>query len=191
MTAFDPNAYWLKRGPSYMGEPRLHGPFYRSQERFIVDVVKRLNPSTVLEVGCGYGRVTRELAKALPGTKITGRELSSAQVTNARAYCQGLKNVEFRYADINVDPVGGPFDLAIAIEVLLHHPAEAVKGIIGKLLAAAPLLLHEIDPNVTVGDATAEHCFIHDYFAIYREMGCTVERFADGEHTLLLVSRAA
>ena len=119
----DVNAYWLKRGRGYHAEKRLDSPFYKQQEKFICDVLRDLNPASVLDVGCGFGRVTSAVGKALPGCSITGCELSLDQLEHAEA----LPNVFYRQYDLYSDDPLPSADVAMAIEVFLHHPSQPWK----------------------------------------------------------------
>ena len=62
--AFDVNEYWLRRGKTYVSEERLASEYYRRQERFLLDrlLSARLPMQRILELGCGFGRITRLLA---------------------------------------------------------------------------------------------------------------------------------
>ena len=58
--------------------------------------------STVLEVGCGTGAQTLTLARNSPDARITSfdRSTTSLEEAQARTQAAGLRNVEFRQADI-------------------------------------------------------------------------------------------
>jgi SAM-dependent methyltransferase len=64
--------------------------------------------SHVLDVGCGAGRTSREIARLAPDGLVTGIDLSSRLVDEARARAarEGLTNVEFRQADAQVADLG-------------------------------------------------------------------------------------
>jgi hypothetical protein len=82
-------------------------------------------------------------------------------------------------------------DLCVAVEVFLHHPIGAVCRFVEKILRSCRVLLHEFDPQVKPGAAVAEHCYAHDYPALYREMGLPLRVEVIGAHAFLVVSRAA
>lgn len=91
----------------------------------IAEIVRRLQPRWMLDVGCGDGRLARAIRSRCPGVQIHGCDLSGA----ALARSSGLDRHE------RVDLDGGrlpaedaQFDLVIASEVLEHlvHPDRAV-----------------------------------------------------------------
>lgn len=83
---FNVNEYWLQRGWTYITEPRLAAEYYRAQERFLLGVLQcgRVPLGSILELGCGFGRITRLLARHFPEAKFTALDLSSDQLENAR-----------------------------------------------------------------------------------------------------------
>src|ERR1051326_8423780 len=78
----------------------------RDQAWSVVDLLHSdttyLAGSTVLEVGCGTGAQTLTLARNSPDARITSfdRSTTSLEEAQARTQAAGLRNVEFRQADI-------------------------------------------------------------------------------------------
>jgi len=170
---FDVNQYWLKRGRSYIGEP-LPQDYHRLQERFLFDLLgaSRMPMGRILEIGCGFGRVTKLLAEHFPNAQITALDLSPDQLANARRYCQPAGNVVFELYDFysGLPFPGDEYDAALAIEVFLHHPRQAVLRLIEKLSGVSRCIVN-IDWSEEWPWKTAEHVWVHDYDAIYREAG--------------------
>jgi ubiquinone/menaquinone biosynthesis C-methylase UbiE len=87
--------------------------------------VAALAPDRMLDVGCGDGRLAREIKQALPGVAVHGCDLSVAALNRA----EGLDR---RYAvDLNVDRLpepDGSLDLVVASEVIEHviEPGRAI-----------------------------------------------------------------
>ena len=87
--------------------------------------VAALAPDRMLDVGCGDGRLAREIKQVLPGVAVHGCDLSVAALNRA----EGLDR---RYAvDLNVDRLpepDGSLDLVVASEVIEHviDPGRAI-----------------------------------------------------------------
>src|SRR5439155_13512302 len=142
---FDVNQYWLKRGQTYAQEERLAMDYHRLQERFLFDILEasRIPLRKILEIGCGFGRITKLLAHKFPNSQITALDLSPDQLRNARKYCSRAANVTFQQYDFysGLPFPGADYDAAIAIEVFLHHPRHVVLGLIQKLASLSQFII--------------------------------------------------
>lgn len=79
------------------------------------DFVDRFEPSTVLDAGCGTGRVAIELARR--GRDVVGVDLDPAMLATAVQKAPGLRWIEADLADVNVlDETGerAAFDVVVA-----------------------------------------------------------------------------
>src|SRR5664280_2043220 len=81
--------------------------------------------SLVLEAGCGVGAQTATLAERSPGARFTSIDVSAGSLAQAQRRVEraGLRNVEFRQADIHALPFAdGSFDHVFVCFVLEHLP---------------------------------------------------------------------
>jgi ubiquinone/menaquinone biosynthesis C-methylase UbiE len=127
---FDSSAsYWdgVYRGAD------LQGIIYQQRQIAVLDYVDEAHlggDAVVLEIGCGAGHLTMQLADR--GLRIDAVDASQAMVdaTAARASEHGvLDRVTVKVADVHELPYeSGHFDLVIAVGVIpwLHSPADAV-----------------------------------------------------------------
>ncbi|MBN2505255.1 MAG: class I SAM-dependent methyltransferase [Verrucomicrobia bacterium] len=177
---FNVNDYWLERGRDYMREQRTPPEFHRMQERFLLGVLQRsaLPMRRVLEIGCGFGRVTRLLAEAWPEAEIMAVDLSPEQLANARRYCSDAPRVRFAPYDFysNEPLPGAGYDMALAVEVFLHHPPEAVVGLARRLADAACYVVN-IDWSESWPWPTPEHVWVHDFAGLYAQAGLVCAAF--------------
>ncbi|KAF7173532.1 hypothetical protein CNMCM6106_007617 [Aspergillus hiratsukae] len=77
----------------------------------------------ILDVGCGPGTITVDLAHLVPQGHITGLELASSVLAQARtlADSQGITNITFVSGDANALPFkDGSFDVVMCHQVLQH-----------------------------------------------------------------------
>jgi SAM-dependent methyltransferase len=196
---FDVNQYWLNRGRTYLGESRLFQDYHRQQEQFLIETLRRsgIEPGRILELGCGFGRITRLLANNFPEARVLALDLSPEQLANAQRYCSGLTRVEFHPYDFYSGQAlpGGPADLAVAIEVFLHHPPELIRSLLGRVREAARFLVH-IDWYETWDGPLPPHVWMHDFPAYYRELGwrfvsLPFPRKIDGNQQVLFLAGAS
>lgn len=87
-------------------------------------LIPHLRPDMkVLDIGCGPGSITIDLARLVPQGHVTGVEYVPDPLQEARslAAAQGVTNVSFEIGDIHSLPfVNGSFDVVHAHQVLQH-----------------------------------------------------------------------
>ncbi|KAF8530772.1 S-adenosyl-L-methionine-dependent methyltransferase, partial [Gautieria morchelliformis] len=86
----------------------------------------------ILDVGCGPGTVTADIASLAPKGHVTGLEYAPEVLTQARSTAahRGFTNIEFVVGDVNgLDFHDGTFDLVHAHQVLVHvgDPVQALR----------------------------------------------------------------
>lgn len=90
----------------------------------------------VLDVGCGEGKVSAELARRVPAGRVVGIDNSPAMIELAqRTWASLVPNLEFRLADAQAFDVPGAFDLAFsnsALHWVPDHPA-VLRGVAAAL----------------------------------------------------------
>lgn len=73
----------------------------------------------VLDVGCGPGTITVDIARRVAPGEVVGIDLDEATLEKARANAAGVDNVAFRRGDV-LDLGDDTFDVVHAHQVLLH-----------------------------------------------------------------------
>ncbi|KUJ06554.1 ubiE/COQ5 methyltransferase [Mollisia scopiformis] len=85
----------------------------------------------ILDIGCGPGTITTDLAKLVPEGHVTGVEYKPEPLENARALAaeQGVTNIDFQVADIHNLPFeNGSFDV-VHVHQVLQHIRDPVEGL--------------------------------------------------------------
>lgn len=103
---------------------------YRSYLSEVAEMVTRLEPRSVLEVGCGAGWFADALGKTLPDATITGVDLSERVLREARSNVPGATFTAGSAYELPFED--GSFDLVVAAELLetLHDPQKALREIV-------------------------------------------------------------
>lgn len=200
MTVFDTE--WWKAHPTRMLEAR-NGPqawAYEAQEHAIAGQLSMLASvlantgeriATVLEVGCGFGRVTRVVRSVLDNQEhaphYLATDASAEALDLARGYIGTNAGVEFDRLDLNeandfaaiiVRALGGEderADLVVCTEVLMHRTPEQVERDVALLCAMSGRYVLTCDwyeHAITI----AAGCYRHDYDELFGRFG-RVERY--------------
>jgi cyclopropane fatty-acyl-phospholipid synthase-like methyltransferase len=127
----------------------------------------------VLEVGCGFGRITKQLYENLRPSLYHAFDISSHQIENAQKNL-GSSNVEFFVSSIEDFVPTRRYDLVLAVEVLMHIPPESISVTVRKLVDASTHFIVNLDWKVTDG-VSSGNCFLHDYSSLYRALDCDVQ----------------
>lgn len=104
--------------------------FSKETPRFIEAISKHL-PSpdcTVLDYGCGMGRLAKALLKKNPGIKVIGVDASDSELKFAKEYVD-----DERIELMKPEQLNKKVDLAYNVYVLQHIPAIEVRGAIERI----------------------------------------------------------
>ena len=173
-----PNEYWSERGKKYKEEFR---PNKKSelQERSLLDYLVNVTPfSTVLEVGCGFGRITKLLLSNFPDIlEYVAIDLSPDQIENAKEYVRPVietkedNPLNFIVSDIQSFQGEKKYDLVISSQVLMHILPSEIEQVINKIVNMSNEHVINIDwYEERIPRNVAPHNFIHQYEKIYKNM---------------------
>jgi SAM-dependent methyltransferase len=101
----------------------------------------------VLDVGCGTGAITRDVAAAVAPGNAVGLDINQALLRQAAALRGGSTNLCFVRADIYTLPFADTFDIATAARVLLwlSQPADAVRQLAGTVKSDGKVVVLDYD----------------------------------------------
>jgi ubiquinone/menaquinone biosynthesis C-methylase UbiE len=100
----------------------------------------------VLDVGCGFGDMTQVLADRVgPEGEVLGVDVSPRFVETAREESEGagVTNARFLVADVQTDPLGGPYDIAFSRfgTMFFANPVAALRNVRGALAPDGRLVM--------------------------------------------------
>lgn len=122
----------------------------RFQKKFL-EMIRDLNPSSVLEVGCGEGFLMQTIAQTLPSAKILGLDVNDEALAEGRRLWPKLS---FAHGDIfHLEQPDSSWELVIASEVLEHldDPKAALREM-GRVSSRAVLLSVPHEPWFRMGN---------------------------------------
>lgn len=200
-----PEVYWEDRARRFAGEGEglaavcSYGmpEFYNRvidicQRRAIAPWLKVSPGATVLDVGCGVGRWSHQLAAR--GARVTGVDLSPTMIAEAkrRAASRGVsERCRFETQDLARLDVGGKFDLVMGVTVLQHildsdSLRDAFRRMADHLADGGRMVLLEVAPS-----RLARHCDTSifrarergEYLKLFAECGMRVRNMAGVDPT--------
>jgi len=132
---------------------------YASYIRHLVDRARSQPFQSILDLGCGDGRLCAELRRAYPSAQIVGVDVSERAIAFAKAFAP---ECEFHCVDTtSEDAACGPFDLVYMVEVLEHIELKQVRSFLEsaskRLSPTGRLFLTVPSSNVPVSDKHFQH----------------------------------
>ena len=103
-----------------------------------------------LDLGCGGGDVTLELARLAPNGRVVGTDLDEKQLDLARSEAEaaGVSNVDFRVDDVMEAPTDDERFDVVYVRFLLTHltdPAKGLNNIVARLAPGGVVVVEDID----------------------------------------------
>lgn len=179
MSEFDPVAFWQGNGP-YLATESV-SPEHIATEAILRELLWEIRPiRSVIDVGCGRGRLAAVLRQELPHAAYTGMDLGEAQL-------EGTKLVRpdgtFILSQLQDHVPERQYDLAIASEVLLHIPPADIQKACDNLKALAGKWLITVDWTKRLTVPTAEWNWLYDYPSL---LGEPFKQIPSGNQTVFL-----
>lgn len=170
---FNPIKYWEDAGRD-LKSPEHESRFvknniFKNQEIKLIEVLDSLEFNSILEIGCGFGRITKLLAERYPHATIDAIDISEDRLKSARNKVPENKNVNFYQTTIQ--EFNRPrnnlqkWDLVISVECLMHIPPVDISNVIEKMFQLSNGHIVTLDWSVPLNEGTpiAEHNRLHDY----------------------------
>ena len=175
--SYNPAEYWHERGKVYKKNFR-YDKDKRLQEEFLLTHLNGISGSfkSVLELGCGFGRITQLLLTNYSNiTEYFAVDISPDQIENAKTLISSANlpnkvKLDFLVSDIQSLKLDKKYDLVILSEVLLHILPTEIDSIIKKLITLSNKHIINIDWYADHPPRKqARHNFIHQYEEIYKK----------------------
>ena len=150
----------MEKGKTYYQDFKYNDD-YKLQENELLKYLKTIKFNSVLEFGCGFGRITKLILDNCHPGWFTAVDLSQEQLDHV-CYTD-----ETWRASIETYPYSRKFDLVIAVEVLMHQLPDKVQSIIDKMISLSNKHVINVDYYSEKYEELAPHNFNHDYFSLY------------------------
>jgi SAM-dependent methyltransferase len=133
----DPRRYWtLRGGDDYFREQEGQAARTRRAE-WIADRLAAYEPRSILEVGCGYGKLLHEIRRRLD-VPLMGLDFSPTQLRQARHYLGDGAEVGLFLGSGEALPFPDrSIDMVVTSAVILHNPPPAAERMRREILRVA------------------------------------------------------
>jgi SAM-dependent methyltransferase len=118
----DPRTYWTLRGGDDYFKEQEGQQARSSRAEWLADRLADYRPASILEVGCGYGKLLRELRRRLD-IPLVGVDFSLTQLNQANRFLGNDCNIELLLGRGERLPFADhSFDMVVTSAVILHNP---------------------------------------------------------------------
>jgi ubiquinone/menaquinone biosynthesis C-methylase UbiE len=122
------DSYYQKRFQNFSGQIN-----HILEKKFLHDSLRKLTINSALDVACGTGRMTKELLR-LDIPVVTGVDISSEMLDNARKYCNSDRTIFLQADAVNLQFEDNSQDLVISFRFLDHLPESDKKKAILEMI---------------------------------------------------------
>ena len=173
--------YWKRRGKFYLAEfkgmNRETKTDFTYQEKELLSLLKSLDFDSLLELGCGFGRIFKLIKEEIKKEKeLTGIDISYDQIENARRYLAGYPDIKLLVGDILKMKLPNSYDVILTSEVLMH--IKNIDPIIEKIKKNAKKYIIHLEYFDEYNDKIkkSKHVFNHDLTRYYQEYNLEFKR---------------
>ncbi|MDN4164864.1 class I SAM-dependent methyltransferase [Cytophagales bacterium LB-30] len=135
-----------------------YGLKYVSSMEFLLNYLKKESFHTLIDVGCGDGRLVRELSLEFPDKTISGFDYSERSINLAKGLNPGLN---FKKINILEENLEKKVDFATLIEVFEHIPLDAcnqfAKAVANLIIPGGKLIVTVPHRNLSLSDKHYQH----------------------------------
>ncbi len=172
---YNPKKYWEERGKVYRDQFQ-NSDFFKKQESFLLEQLKTLNFNSILEFGCGFGRITKLILSNFDIQEYKAIDLSIDQIDNAKQELGELANkVDFQVCNLNETSFkSSHYDLVLGVEVLMHVKPSDIEKVITHLLNSSKKYFINVDYYAKPVPKLAPHNFVHEYSKIFKKISSTL-----------------
>lgn len=155
-----------------------HTPVFERQESRFIDVLNTLKqPKTIMELGIGFGRMTKLVVDFLGDFwKYVGVDISPEQIKRAKDFLGNKRANRICLLENDVMNYNDPkkYEFVLASEILLHILPEHIDELAKKIYNWCDRDFVHIDWARDY--EPSNWCFLHDYDSIFTRAGFVLEK---------------
>ena len=189
---YDYATYWLNEGK----KPVEIKPWFSDQVKNLHSVLDDLKFESVLEIGCGEGRITKMMLENYRIKEYDAVDISSHRIEKARNNLKKYPWVKFTQTSFQNFISDKKYDLVIAVEVLMHVPDDEIEFFVNDMVKRSKKYVVNLDYFPQQGFEWPEmkdQNFQHDYSEKYRNNNIKPDNIAvktiTGQQAIICASK--
>ena len=148
-------------------------PIGERYENIILEKIENIKPTTIIDIGCGYGRYLKYINNHFSDIELTGVDISYKQIEQATEYCKFNPNIKLMVIDGKTLPLKNKsFDLTITLGCLSAIPYNRIAAFykeIKRVTSTFGLFLECNKPEKYNNILTSKkYWFYHNYQVLFR-----------------------
>jgi len=169
-----PGLFWNLKTKSFIKEPWQNKIF--PQHKWLFQTIKQRKISSILEVGCGFGRnLDYLISHNLNPNQLTGTDISRAMLDQARLKLKNQPVTLIKAKATKLPFAPDSFDLVFTHGLLMHlRPKQAATAIkeLTRLSRSWIIIIEETKPKP---GKLNYFTWVHDYEKIIADVGLTIK----------------
>jgi ubiquinone/menaquinone biosynthesis C-methylase UbiE len=144
---------------------------YNQEADFLIQEISLIKPESILEIGCGYGRILKLISEKLEIKKLVGVDFSSKMLSKGKEYLNFCPEIDLILADATkkLPFSDNEFDLVFSSQVLMEISPHKVNRAIEEMLRVTKKYLIIIENN-----NRGPRSFSHNYKKIIQNQKCQI-----------------
>lgn len=170
MSYDNPRLHWNQKASWYLKDGG--NPFYARKLKGIISrKIREFKPCSLLEVGCGPGRLFPIYA-GVPNVSVV--DFSYGMLRRAVALKKKMGyDIDIFNMDINhLLFLDSCFDMVVSSNVLLHVPHEKIERVVGEIARVCRGVVVCVEYFEERQSEVSDFCFLHDYPLLFGDAGC-------------------
>jgi SAM-dependent methyltransferase len=173
---YNPRHYWEQRGRDYRVAFNTQDEL-ENLKMLLIDYGSCY--SRILEVGSGNGRLYDYLIR-LEGLSFAGFEMCDFVDSLRMACYDNIGIVPTKWDGYTLPYLGGSFNWVLSFSVFLHVPPSDIERVFAEHVRVCATFMF-VATYHSNGTNLAEHCFVHDYHALFRQYNMDVVHTYESE----------
>ena len=161
---YNPKSFWNRQGGQIYFN-KFDSKTGERNEHIFLKYIDKHKPTSVIDIGCGYGRYLKIIKNKFPNIELVGIDISETQINFAKKYLSD-DSIQLYINDckkINFD--NKYFDLVITYGCLGHIPNSSVKTVFNEMKRISKnMLLIETERKIK---SKSPHIFLHNYDILF------------------------